>query len=131
MTDIPEDVMKAARASTVAYFNSFGAYAEADAVSNKDRDHWGEVQSAAWAIMAERERSQWQPIEGYEKEDKFVISRHILCGHSEEKWIRMGRWYPEFSKWYYSGTNERSQWAQVEGDAPTHWMPLPKPPEAS
>lgn len=56
MTEIPDDVMKAARASTVAYFNSFGADAEADAVANKDRDHWGEVQSAAWAIMAERER---------------------------------------------------------------------------
>jgi hypothetical protein len=52
----------------------------------------------------------------------------VLCGHSEKRWIRMGRYYGELKRWYYSGTNERSQWAQVEGDAPTHWMPLPAPP---
>jgi len=73
--------------------------------------------------------SDWLDISPYDKKDKFVLSRHILCAHVERKWIRMGRWYPEVGKWYYSGTNERSQWAQVEGDAPTHWQYLPKLPE--
>jgi hypothetical protein len=76
------------------------------------------------------EEGGWRPIETYHAADKFVKVQHILCGHSEGKWIRMGRYYPEMKRWYYSGTNERSQWAQVEGDEPTHWMPLPKPPEA-
>lgn len=40
----------------------------------------------------------------------------------------MGKWYPQEGVWYYSGTNERSQWSQVRGDEPTHWMPLPKAP---
>lgn len=71
---------------------------------------------------------EWKPIEEYDKKDKFVVNSHILCAHSERKWIRMGRWYPEFGKWYYSGTNERSQWAQVEGDEPTHWQFLPPIP---
>ncbi|QIG75047.1 DUF551 domain-containing protein [Rhizobium phage RHph_I3_18] len=71
---------------------------------------------------------EWQPISTYHAADKFTQVEHILCGHAEGKWIRMGRYYPEMKRWYYSGTNERSQWAQVEGDAPTHWQPLPKPP---
>lgn len=73
----------------------------------------------------------WQDIGTYHAADKFVRVQHILCGHEEKKWIRMGRYYPEMKRWYYSGTNERSQWAQVEGDAPTHWQPLPKPPSGS
>lgn len=70
----------------------------------------------------------WEPIETYHSAEKFVKVDHILCGHSQSQWIRFGRYYPEMKRWYYSGTNERSQWAQVEGDEPTHWMPLPKPP---
>jgi hypothetical protein len=65
----------------------------------------------------------WQPIATYPNGPK-----QVLCGHAETKWIRFGRLYPEFRKWYYSGTNERSQWAQVEGDEPTHWMPMPEAP---
>jgi hypothetical protein len=72
----------------------------------------------------------WQLIETYHSADQFVKVEHVLCGHAEKKWIRFGRYYPEMKRWYYSGTNERSQWAQVEGDAPTHWQPLPKPPTA-
>jgi hypothetical protein len=53
----------------------------------------------------------------------------ITCMHVSKRWIRFGRYYPEFRKWYYSGTNERSQWAQVEGDEPTHWMPMPEIPK--
>lgn len=68
--------------------------------------------------------SEWQPIETYPGGP-----HQVLCGHREKRWIRFGRHYPEFRKWYYSGTNERSQWAQVEGDEPTHWQPLPEPPK--
>lgn len=71
----------------------------------------------------------WRPIETYHAADKFVKAKHVLCGHSEKKWIRFGRYYPEMKHWYYSGTNERSQWSQVQGDEPTHWMPLPEPPK--
>ncbi|QND42984.1 DUF551 domain-containing protein [Rhizobium leguminosarum bv. viciae] len=71
---------------------------------------------------------EWQPIETYHSADQFSKVEHVLCGHAEKKWMRFGRYYPEMKRWYYSGTNERSQWAQVEGDAPTHWQLLPKPP---
>lgn len=70
---------------------------------------------------------EWQPIETAPKGPLGVIQM-LLC-HSEKGWIRMGRFYGEIGRWYYSGTNERSQWAQVEGDEPTHWMPLPKLPQ--
>ena len=72
----------------------------------------------------------WQPIHTAPKILTLGVIQMLLC-HDEKKWVRMGRFYPEVGNWYYSGTNERSQWAQVEGDAPTHWMPLPAPPEAT
>ena len=54
--------------------------------------------------------------------------QYLLC-HKEKKWIRFGRWYPQQKEWYYSGTNERSQWAQTKGDEPTHWMTIPELPK--
>lgn len=70
--------------------------------------------------------SDWQPIE---TAPKILGAPHILCAHAEKKWVRMGKWYAQEGCWYYSGTNERSQWSQVRGDEPTHWMALPKAPE--
>ena len=70
----------------------------------------------------------WKPISEYHSADKFTKNFQVLCCHKENKWIRFGRYYPELKKWYYSGTSERSQWAQVEGDEPTHWQLLPTLP---
>jgi len=79
--------------------------------------------------MSTPDANGWQPIETYQTEAvKGPYAPHVFCGHDEKKWIRMGRYDLMLRRWYYSGTNERSQWAQVEGDAPTHWQPLPKPP---
>lgn len=53
----------------------------------------------------------------------------MILGHATKRWIRFGRQLPGHgSRWYYSGTNERSQWSMTEGDEPTHWMPLPEAP---
>lgn len=71
---------------------------------------------------------EWQTIDSYPYGTKWALAYHVLCCHKENKWIRFGRWYPEMKRWYYSGTNERSQWAQVEGDAPTHWQKIPELP---
>ncbi len=69
--------------------------------------------------------SPWMPIETAPKDG---MRSHMLLCHDTKKWVRMGRYYSECRRWYYSGTNERSQYAQVEGDEPTHWMPLPAAP---
>ena len=69
--------------------------------------------------------SDWQSIDTYDKAKWFV---HVLLCHKEHRWIRFGRYYPEFRAWYYSGTNERSQYSSVRGDEPTHWMPIPELP---
>lgn len=66
----------------------------------------------------------WQPIETA-SQDIWARSQQIICGHSEKGWVRFGRYYGELKRWYYSGTNERTQWAETPGDAPTHWQPLP------
>jgi hypothetical protein len=70
----------------------------------------------------------WQKIETYHSDHAGPYQPHVFCGHSDKKWIRMGRYDVTLKRWYYSGTNERSQWAQVEGDAPTHWQPMMSPP---
>jgi hypothetical protein len=74
---------------------------------------------------------EWQPIEAYPYGTKWALVNQVLCANADKKWLRFGKFYPEVRRWYYSGTSERSQWAQVEGDAPTHWMPLPKPPPST
>jgi hypothetical protein len=57
----------------------------------------------------------------------------VLVCHDDKRWIRFGRQFQGLGEqWYYSGTNERSQWAETKGDAPTHWMLLPElPPHAA
>lgn len=72
--------------------------------------------------------SAWQPIETFPFATKWALASMVLCAHEEKRWIRFGRYYGELKRWYYSGTSERSQWAEVEGDAPTHWQPMPDLP---
>lgn len=73
--------------------------------------------------------SKWQPIETAPKDTFKVMGPWLLLAHREKKWVRFGRWYVQERNWYYSGTNERAQYAQVRGDAPTHWMMAPEAPE--
>lgn len=67
-------------------------------------------------------RGGWMPIETAPR------SAQIICGHSEKYWLRFGRYFGDVGRWYYSGTSERSQYAETAGDAPTHWLPMPAPP---
>lgn len=66
----------------------------------------------------------WMPISEYVKPPKMIID-FIICHHEKHRWIRFGFYYSELKKWYYSGTNERAQYAQEEGEAPTHFMRMP------
>jgi len=75
-----------------------------------------------------RALTEWQDI-AEAPVSKKLGPIQMLLSHADKRWIRMGRFYPEFGKWYYSGTNERSQWAQVEGDEPTHFKPLGEGPK--
>ena len=72
----------------------------------------------------------WKAIESAPKE-VWAKSQMVICAHDTKRWIRFGRYYGELKRWYYSGTNERSQWAETPGDAPTHFqhmLALPIPP---
>lgn len=91
-------------------------------IPNKDNRIW--MRDALTAVLAKA----WRPIEEAPRDSLRVSSETLILGHAEKKWIRFGRWYVQEKRWYYSGTNERSQYAQVRGDAPTHWIPLPEPP---
>ena len=67
----------------------------------------------------------WQPLETYPVGTKWASAFHVLCCHRERKWVRFGKLYGELGRWYYSGTNEQSQWSMTAGDEPTHWAPIP------
>jgi len=90
-------------------------------------NEWDNRNSLAAAIRAlplpprPADSRGWQPIETAPRD-----GTQITCGHDEKRWVRFGRFLQ--NRWYYSGTSERSQYAQVEGDDPTHWQPLPPPP---
>jgi len=73
--------------------------------------------------------SDWNPIETAPKDTYKVCGPTLILSHKDKKWIRFGKWYVQEKCWYYSGTNERSQYAQVKGDSPTHWMAMPHLPE--
>ena len=79
-------------------------------------------------LRAELAKHQWRTMESAPLTGLRVTSETLLLAHASKKWIRFGKWYVQERCWYYSGTNERSQWAQVKGDAPTHWQHLPSPP---
>ena len=66
----------------------------------------------------------WQPINTCPK----LPHEQYQLSHAEKRWLRYGRWFSGEGAWYYSGTNERSQWSQVRGDEPTHWQPMPELP---
>ncbi len=71
----------------------------------------------------------WQPIATAPTEPRAPFDPWLILGHDQKKWIRFGYYYPACKRWYYSGTSERTQWAQVMDDAPTHWLPMPAPPQ--
>lgn len=76
------------------------------------------------AALREAGSDGWQLIETAPR------AAQLILGNSEQRWIRFGRFYPEFRKWYYSGTNERQQYSETQGGVPTHWRPLPTPPRS-
>lgn len=80
---------------------------------------------AQQAADAERERIAWQPIETAPKDGSDVL----LAGAFG---IRIGNWGPHGrhrrKPVEYNGrlSNFERAWSEVD---PTHWMPLPAPPE--
>ncbi len=66
----------------------------------------------------------WQPISTVKLDD----SEWFILGHSEQGWVRFGKYYVQERRWYYSGTSERIMYSQVMGEPPTHWLPMPDAP---
>lgn len=95
-------------------------------------DTWGEVEqfidfSYAMVGLADSNLiGPWMPIDIAPESDYNELGKTCLLCSTKNGWIRFGRKY--MGKWYYSGTNERSQYSMVEGDEPTHWTMIPKLP---
>lgn len=70
---------------------------------------------------------EWQPIETAPKNERVIIAEY-----SKPKWDEDGdhwSWTVEAAEW----SEHAKAWMSDEGwsKSPTHWMPLPKPPNAS
>lgn len=107
------------------------ARAIADADDEDYMEDFRRFDKRARAAITAYQAEAWQPIETHKTDAiKGPYSPHVLCAHSEHGWRRFGRYDLTLKRWYYSGTDERSQWAQVEGDEPTHWQHIPTLPPA-
>ena len=71
----------------------------------------------------------WLPIAEFPHGTKEALAFQFLLCHREKKWIRFGRFFPQQREWYYSATNERTQYAQTRGDEPTHFARMPDLPK--
>lgn len=74
------------------------------------------------------EGTGWKPIETAPKGDGFRSGPSILLGNAKSVWL--GYWYA-----HRIVQNPRPYWCSVGGSSsrdrqrvPTHWMPLPPPP---
>jgi len=74
------------------------------------------------AVAGRFGESLWRPISEYDGK-----MAHVLTCHDTKLWVRFG-WIPpgHGSRWYYSGTSERSQYAETRSDdVPTHFQSIP------
>lgn len=62
--------------------------------------------------------SQWQPIETAPK-----TGERILIAHGNSVWE--DEWWGDDDGYWFECSQSGPHW----GEAPTHWMPLPDPPE--
>ena len=53
---------------------------------------------------------------------------YLLVCHNSQRWLRFGIRFPGQNNWYYSATNERTQYSPVKGEDPTHWDYVPDLP---
>lgn len=66
--------------------------------------------------------SEWKPIETAPKD-----GTRVLLGRADEGWTTVGSFDDERDEWWESNTN----WDDFNGAPiyPTHWQPLPEPPQ--
>ena len=79
---------------------------------------------AAWEHVAQRE--QWQPIETAPRDGTEVLIVVPHNGKGPVAGVMLGYVCEDDGDWYDSSENAR--WAGPVY-APTHWMPLPEPPQ--
>lgn len=66
----------------------------------------------------------WQPIETAPKDGTPILTFAPVTGAD---YILIGAWIPEDEP---GETEDGGTWRD-DGETPTHWMPLPEPPEAA
>ena len=123
--DIPQDVWDAARSTYEELFR-IGAFRGAGVVVDPQA-------TIARAIMAERERcvGKWLPIESAPKDRTAII---VAVPDKDRASFHVGEAYfdPETGDWWWAGIDwsdyHTGPISEVNFHLPTHWMPLPPPP---
>lgn len=127
---IPDDVMEAAEA----------AYSDAVRGGHDTRSFESRIEVIARAIMAEREREKWQPIETAPKNIKVLAAYQnglgnwrivTACYHTQ---LELSDEYGDHEEEYApQGWYEESDSSEVIYQCsckPTHWTPLPPYPQS-
>lgn len=83
----------------------------------------GEVVGVRFWPASAAERSEWQPIETAPKDETWLI---LLFDYRDEPVVCAGFW-SEDGGWYGSEADS-NQLRGPDNNGPTHWMPLPPPP---
>jgi hypothetical protein len=73
------------------------------------------------AILAERNRDRWQDINTAPKDGSIIL----ICGEAKNGFFVADA---KFSGWWMIFSPEDDDYT-VELDEPTHWQPLPSPPQ--
>ena len=71
---------------------------------------------------------EWKPIETAPKDGQEIL---IFCGYPWEK-VEKASWYSPWGNWQIGSIPIdpiRDEHHGIGSAVPTHWMPLPEPPE--
>lgn len=71
---------------------------------------------------------EWQPIETVPKDGRSVLIYNDR-GVSEVVWLLEWQAAVPLDGWYIDAM--KAGWFPLRGELPTHWMPMPEPPEAA
>ena len=86
-----------------------------------DRPDWQGY--AAWLVRASNEYREWQPIETARHDEGVTIIVGRGGGRLKETYSATAKWDSTFEQF-------QPEWGAFKLE-PTHWMPMPEPPEGA
>jgi len=87
---------------------------------------FGDPDVIALLTRLEKAKDGWRPIETAPKDGSTILLAERTWGGNLV--VTPGRWFEDEQGWWEHGSHP-TDYADQRIDHPTHWMPLPSPPE--